>query len=1311
MGKPDNMLQIYTQVLRTQNIGYLLLDKNLIVLSGNLPFDYGLENKPSSLEGLFFTKLFPEFLEYEERLLLLCKTPSDVLETDTIQRKSPDGIDHYFTVVIKACDSIEQCLLCTFPDITRQVKLEQELQYEQARHRVHEETIYSQNHANKKNRAPTIQLQQVKNPIEHRTQQLQILNAIPDLILCVNKDGTFLDFKSSEEVNLPSDPSELIGKSVIDVMPSSVAQQMLQAIEQTLTTREIQRFEYQMVTQDVTQDYEARISAIDNDEVLIIIRDISQRKRVEKDRYQYIERLQILHEIDRAVLKAQSSEAIAQATLQQIRQLVPICSRAIVTVFNFDLGEAQIFAISSKEKTQFGLGQRMLINEYGDIEKLKQGTSFVTRRLTPDKALTGIHEKLLTEGIQSTIQAPLIAQQKLIGELILGADYADAFSYKYVEIANEVADRMAIAIQNTSLYNELDQRIEELATLNQIGQTIASTLDLSEILVSITDHASRLLNVTAASVILLDKTKDDLYFATAAGEGADFIKGKRLDRNQGIVGWVVEHGQSALVSDTTNDSRFYSTFDEKSGKITRSVLCVPLQAKGQTIGAVEAINKEAGTFNEKDLHILSAVAASAATAIENARLYQQAQQEIIERKQAERELDLFFTLSIDMLCIMDIEGYIRRLSPAFEKTLGWNSDELLAKSFFEITHPDDLEAALAQRVQLTKGIPTDYFEVRVRHKNGHYRWLAWSIQPGADDLLYGVARDVTKQKQTEELLRAAVHKNSQLAAAIENAPIGVSITDPNKSDHPIVFINPAFTEITGYTEEEVIGRNSRFLHGADTNSQETNKIEKAIREQRTYSCVLLNYRKDGSPFWNELTISPVFDNDGNVSNFVELQVDVTARKEAQETLVKERSLLAQRVEERTAELKKANIELAQAARLKDEFLANMSHELRTPLNAILSMSEILKMETYGPLNDEQQNTLKYIEEGGRHLLSLINEILDLSKIEAGQLELDIRPLNIDDICQSSLLFVKQMVIKKQIKVISTFDKTVDTIEADERRLKQILVNLLSNAAKFTPDKGKIGLEVEQDKSNNIINFIVWDTGIGIAEADQKHLFDPFVQIDSSLAREYEGTGLGLALVQRLTEMHDGRVMVESTVGKGSRFTISLPMRGHHKIKPLPSFNQTAIKDQTFQVDSSTQQEEIIEIEKPLILVVDDNEASRIALTDLLKHKKYQVIAAQSGKEAISYAKRDHPDIILMDVQMPEMDGLEATRQIRATIATQNIPIIMLTALAMTGDKERCLEAGANDYMSKPLNMKKLLKIIEFQLNQVKALSVLAQESN
>ena len=247
---------------------------------------------------------------------------------------------------------------------------------------------------------------------------------------------------------------------------------------------------------------------------------------------------------------------------------------------------------------------------------------------------------------------------------------------------------------------------------------------------------------------------------------------------------------------------------------------------------------------------------------------------------------------------------------------------------------------------------------------------------------------------------------------------------------------------------------------------------------------------------------------------------------------------------RTDELSTANAELAWAARLKDEFLANMSHELRTPLNAILGMSEVLQMETYGRLNDKQLGSLKHIEEGGRHLLSLINDILDLSKIEAGQLELNLDTIPVEDVCQASLRFVQQQALKKQVKLVSEIDPQVKTLEVDERRLKQILVNLLTNAVKFTPSGGRVGLEVNRDADKSAVCFTVWDTGVGISEEDLQKLFQPFVQLDSSLAKEHEGTGLGLHLVQNIIERHKGRMRFQSVYGQGSTFGFEFRM-------PLP----------------------------------------------------------------------------------------------------------------------------------------------------------------
>ena len=255
------------------------------------------------------------------------------------------------------------------------------------------------------------------------------------------------------------------------------------------------------------------------------------------------------------------------------------------------------------------------------------------------------------------------------------------------------------------------------------------------------------------------------------------------------------------------------------------------------------------------------------------------------------------------------------------------------------------------------------------------------------------------------------------------------------------------------------------------------------------------------------------------------------------------SELEQRVAGRTQALHIANAELRRANRLKDEFLASMSHELRTPLNSILGLSESLQLGTYGQLNERQHTTLQYVEESGRHLLALINDILDVSKIEAGQMQLETGPVSVESVAQASLQFVRQSAFKKQIKVNLSIDSPLTPIEADERRLKQILVNLLNNAVKFTAGGGTIGLEVVADSDNRMTHFTVWDKGIGIAPEDMERLFQPFIQLDARLARSYTGTGLGLTLVQRMTEMHGGRVSVESEVGQGSRFTVSLPWAG------------------------------------------------------------------------------------------------------------------------------------------------------------------------
>jgi PAS domain S-box-containing protein len=401
--------------------------------------------------------------------------------------------------------------------------------------------------------------------------------------------------------------------------------------------------------------------------------------------------------------------------------------------------------------------------------------------------------------------------------------------------------------------------------------------------------------------------------------------------------------------------------------------------------------------------------------------------------------------------------------------------------------------------------------------------------------------------------------------------------------------------------------------------------------------------------------------------------------------------LEHRVTERTAELNRTNAELEHANQIKDEFLANMSHELRTPLTSILGLSESLLEEKRGSLNDHQQRSVRIIESSGRHLLELINDILDLSKIEAGKFDFYPQPISVDEICRSSLSFVKSQAVKKSITVTYMNEAALPKIFADPRRLKQILVNLLNNAVKFTPKNGNVTLQVTSDLTEERIQFAVIDTGIGISRQNLKRLFQPFVQVDSRLNRQHEGTGLGLALVQRLTDLHGGSVKVESEVGQGSRFTISLACR-LDEIAKLETLRTQTTPEAHEKAEKSEMPSQVTPHE--VVLLAEDNMANVLTIGEYLKSHQYEVVIAHDGLEAIKLAGDANPDIILMDIQMPSMNGLEAIAHLRDDSRFAATPIIALTALAMPGDRERSLLAGATEYMSKPVNLSLLATTIK-----------------
>ncbi len=528
--------------------------------------------------------------------------------------------------------------------------------------------------------------------------------------------------------------------------------------------------------------------------------------------------------------------------------------------------------------------------------------------------------------------------------------------------------------------------------------------------------------------------------------------------------------------------------------------------------------------------------------------------------------------------------------------------------------------------------------------------------------------DITRRKLAENELKRNVNFTTALLEAI---PTPVFYKDQVGR---YLGCNRAFAEITGQTAEEIHGKTVHELWPSEQAEFYHQKDLELLQEKKRqiYESTIVNQQGQAYPV---IYVKDVFyDETGQVAGLVGAFIDITERKRAEDTL------------------RHANLELARAMRMKDDFLANMSHELRTPLNGILGLSEALQLKTYGMLSEKQLRALRNIESSGRHLLSLINDILDLSKIEAGKLEIHPETIRVVEVCQASLAFIKELALKKGITTSFEPDPLVITIQADLRRLKQILVNLLSNAVKFTPAGGKLTLKVQANLQQQVVELSVSDTGIGISATDLARLFQPFTQVDSSLTRKHEGSGLGLALVKELAELHGGQIRVQSEVGQGSTFTVSLPWQ-----PDALAWETLAALEQPTETAPVTVGPPPARLEK--ILLAEDAELNIMAVGDYLENQGYQMIYARDGREALAIAREQFPDLILMDVQMPELDGLTVTRQLRTDPQFAEVPIIALTAMAMTGDRERCLEAGATDYVSKPLVLRELVEMMRKLLDQ------------
>jgi PAS domain S-box-containing protein len=615
----------------------------------------------------------------------------------------------------------------------------------------------------------------------------------------------------------------------------------------------------------------------------------------------------------------------------------------------------------------------------------------------------------------------------------------------------------------------------------------------------------------------------------------------------------------------------------------------------------------------------------------------------------------------DIVYTLDLTGNFTFVNPYGLKLIGTeNYDDVVGHSYLDIVAPEYQQPTLEAFANLLKTGELRDYEFAVQTKTGDRVFIEVNGR-----LLYqgrqlvgalGIGRDITERKRFEAQLK-------MFSMALDSAHDCALITDQSGN---ILYANLATQRIFGWPQARLTTTNLETLF--QQQEQVNWLLAQATGEGWSGQIVCQRYNQQS--FTAFVSVSPVY-GEGNTSP---IAVSIILRDITQQEEIK-------------AELASKNLELARANRLKSEFLANMSHELRTPMTSILGFSSLLEQQVYGELNERQRLYVNQIRQSGEHLLGLINEVLDLSKVEAGQMDLHVSSISVVALCDDVIKMVTTQAEMKNLAVQQAVATDLPPLIADEMRVRQMLLNLLSNAIKFTPKGRSIGLKVEQREA--YLEMTVWDEGIGIPEDRLPSLFQPFQQLDSSLAKQYEGTGLGLALSQKLCRLHGGEITVESVIGQGTRFIINLPLDcraiSHHDEQHAVAKDALVDYDEAIAnlpTDKSGQ-----------ILVVEDNPINALLLEHMLGHWGYEVVQHSSGSAALQWLAQHRPILILMDVHLPEMDGLEVTRRIRQNAEWADIPIVAITALARARDRDRCLEAGMQDYLSKPINSAELVSIL------------------
>ena len=857
---------------------------------------------------------------------------------------------------------------------------------------------------------------------------------------------------------------------------------------------------------------------------------------------------------------------------------------------------------------------------------------------------------------------------------------------RILAVSRDISERVAFEENLQRLNASLDEQQRRVRLLYELSAS--SNLSVSEQLDATLKAGIENLGMDLGIISRIrDKEYKVLYFSP---ESSGLTQGQIFDLGDTYCS-IALTAKDIIAIDEMKISEFathpcYAAFN------LESYIGVPIKVNGEPFGTLNFSRSESRSdrFTEADLDFVRLMG------LWVSRVFEQ-QSATRHLQQSEEKFRALVQSAVVGVITMSAEGIVESYNRSAEQIFGYGPDEVLGKNITRLMGPPESEAhdGFLKRFREGKSLGTtgESKEVVGRRKDGRKVYLDLGVnevRTEGSHFLTGTFRDITEEKKAlDDLANAHLQLKS-----VFNSATQVAIIATDKEGNITIF-NPGAERMLGYTSEEVVGQISDIFH-LESEIQEraeelSRELGRPIEGFDTYVALarLGGYaekewtyvRKDGSQLAVDSAVTATYDTSGEITGFLGIALDITQRKRAEEALK-----LAKSVAE-------------EANQTKSEFLANMSHELRTPLNSVIGFSNIILRNSESQLGESEITYLERIQANGKHLLELINDILDLSKVEAGSMELEVVNINVGELVTDLIGQVESQVRDKPVSLVQNLPDKLDEIKTDPGKLKQILLNLLSNAIKFTSEGSvEVKININPD-SKRPVSIQVIDSGIGIPAERIEHIFDEFEQVDSSTQRKYGGTGLGLAISRALSELMGYTLSVTSEMDKGSTFTLGIPAQDRVQV------GEEGVREST-RTGTRKSPKPLENFAGKRILLVDDDADSLTLLSHYLKDTGCELETVDSSAKALEAIQKNPPDLITLDLQMPEASGRHFLEQLRAEKAYNDIPVVVVSIVAR---EYRGKLTGATDFVQKPVNQHDLIWAIKRNIQSAPCCVLLVED--